>query len=198
MVETPAISFNNLVVTSTHLGLSAVQTLRYYSIMSAWDISENAFLDHTMVQIREHGSGIWILTMASPSTHNILSPLLMGALARAVDRLSSLSDQKVSVDFLSDIVHIIHLLQVRVIILEAAGKSFSAGIDINMIRDEPNLEAKMTRAIDPMYAVQESRVPVIGCVRGKLWCFLYYCNDRFHLTFSSYQALLLLEGLSLH
>lgn len=126
----------------------------------------------------------------------------MGALARAVDRLSSLSDQKISVDFLSDIVmmgvHIIHLLQVRVIILEAAGKSFSAGIDINMIQDEPNLEAKMTRAIDPMYAVQESRVPVIGCVRGKLWCFLYYCNDRSHLTFSSYQALLLLEGLSLH
>ncbi|KAJ5598727.1 hypothetical protein N7537_008811 [Penicillium hordei] len=117
--------------------------------MSAWDISQNASLDTTVLQIREHGSGIWILTMASPSTHNILSPLMMGALARAVDHLSSLGDQ-----------------QVRVIILEAAGKSFSAGIDINMIRDEPNLESKMIRAIDPMYAVQESRVPVIACVRG--------------------------------
>jgi enoyl-CoA hydratase/carnithine racemase len=79
--------------------------------MRAWDISKNASLDHTVLQIREPGSGIWILTMASPSTHNILSPLIMGALARAVDRLSSLDDQKV-----------------RVIILEAAGKSFSAGI----------------------------------------------------------------------
>lgn len=68
-------------------------------------------------------------------------------------------------------IHITHLLQVRVIILEAAGKSFSAGIDINMIRDEPNLESKMTRAIDPMYAIQESRVPVIACVRGKCGAF---------------------------
>ncbi|KAL3469810.1 ClpP/crotonase-like domain-containing protein [Aspergillus californicus] len=114
--------------------------------MSAWDISENASLDHTVLQVREHGRGIWILKMASPATHNTLSPLLMGALARAVDRLSSLDVQKV-----------------RVIILEAAGKSFSAGIDINIIRDEPALETKMVRAIDPMYAIQESRVPVIAC-----------------------------------
>lgn len=42
--------------------------------------------------------------MASPSTHNILSPLLMGALARAVDRLSCLSDDEVGVNFPSDAV----------------------------------------------------------------------------------------------
>lgn len=52
--------------------------------------------------------------MASPSTHNILSPLLMGALARAVDRLSFLSDDEVGVNFPSDAVttgvHIIHSL----------------------------------------------------------------------------------------
>ncbi|KAL4960341.1 ClpP/crotonase-like domain-containing protein [Aspergillus stella-maris] len=118
--------------------------------MSAWDISENASLNHTVLQVREHGRGIWILTMAAPpSTHNTLSPLLMGALARAVDRISSLGVPKA-----------------RVIILEAAGKSFSAGIDINIIRDEPNLELKMIRAIDPTYAIQESKVPVIACVRG--------------------------------
>jgi len=100
--------------------------------MRAWDISKNASLDHTVFQIRESGSGIWILTMASPSTHNILSPLIMGTLARAVDRLSSLDDQKVYFNFPPDQVmmgvDITHLLQVRVIILEAAGKSFSAGI----------------------------------------------------------------------
>ncbi|EXJ60790.1 hypothetical protein A1O7_04943 [Cladophialophora yegresii CBS 114405] len=116
---------------------------------SIWKTAYDASKDSTVIQTSEVEPGVFVVQMNAPESHNILTPQMMGAVAREVDRLSAMK-----VD------------EITAIILMSSGKSFCAGIDINAIRDDPTFEEYITRSVDPFYAVQESPVPTIACVQG--------------------------------
>lgn len=56
---------------------------------SVWLTSKDASKDHTVILSREEIPGVWVVTMNQPEQHNMLTPLMMGALAREIDRLSA-------------------------------------------------------------------------------------------------------------
>jgi hypothetical protein len=64
---------------------------------SAWTAAYDASKDSTVLQTSEVLPGVFVVKMNSPETHNMLTPLLMGALAREIDRLSTIEDEKVCI-----------------------------------------------------------------------------------------------------
>jgi enoyl-CoA hydratase/carnithine racemase len=64
-------------------------------IGSCWDAIHESSRDHEVLQVSQPESGIFLVNLNSPDTHNMLNPLLMGALARAVDRLSAMEPENV-------------------------------------------------------------------------------------------------------
>lgn len=59
-------------------------------IRSCWEAIHESLRDHEVVQVSQPESGIFVVNLNSPDTRNMLSPLLIGGLARAVDRLSAM------------------------------------------------------------------------------------------------------------
>jgi enoyl-CoA hydratase/carnithine racemase len=65
---------------------------------SVWTAAYDASKDSTVFQTSEVLPGVFVVKMNSPETHNMLTPLSMGALAREIDRLSAIEDEKVCID----------------------------------------------------------------------------------------------------
>jgi enoyl-CoA hydratase/carnithine racemase len=64
---------------------------------SAWTAAYDASKDSTVLQTSEVLPGVFVVKMNSPDTHNMLTPLMMGALAREIDRLSAIADENVCI-----------------------------------------------------------------------------------------------------
>lgn len=62
---------------------------------SIWAAAHDASHDHDVLKSLEHSPGVWVVTLNDPSTHNTLTPTMMGAIARELDRLNSLEPEKV-------------------------------------------------------------------------------------------------------
>ncbi|CAN7596045.1 MULTISPECIES: crotonase/enoyl-CoA hydratase family protein [Ensifer] len=96
--------------------------------------------------------GVARLTLAQPQKHNALSAIMIGELTEAAERLS--------VD-----------VTVRVVVLDAEGRSFCAGGDLNWMReqfdaDRPTRIAEATRLALMFKALNEIAKPVIARVHG--------------------------------
>lgn len=63
---------------------------------SVWAAAHDSSRDHEVLKSAEHSPGVWIVTLNNPDTHNTLTPTMMGAITRELDRLNSLDPEKVT------------------------------------------------------------------------------------------------------
>lgn len=61
-----------------------------------WTAAYDDSKDSSVLQTSEVVPGVFVVKMDSPKSHNMLTPLLMGALAREIDRLSAIEEDKAS------------------------------------------------------------------------------------------------------
>jgi enoyl-CoA hydratase/carnithine racemase len=102
------------------------------------------------VLLREDGDGITTLTLNRPATYNLLTSDLIDALQLAFDSIGQ--DQSV-----------------RVVVLAATGKGFSAGHDLKEIRalgSQPKIEGLFRRCSRMMVTITRLPQPVIARVQG--------------------------------
>jgi enoyl-CoA hydratase/carnithine racemase len=102
------------------------------------------------VLLREDRGGIATLTMNRPAQFNLLTSEMIGALQQALDAIEQ--DESV-----------------RVIVLAAAGKGFSAGHDLKEIREletQPKIEGLFRRCSRMMVNMTRMPQPVIARVQG--------------------------------
>lgn len=62
---------------------------------SIWAAAHDTSHDHEVLLSRERSPGVWVVTLHDPETHNTLTPTMMGAIARELDRLNSLESDEV-------------------------------------------------------------------------------------------------------
>ncbi len=94
--------------------------------------------------------GVVTLTLNRPHAFNALSEATLAALQREFDAIA-------------------HDESVRVVVLAAEGKAFSAGHDLKEMRAAPSLkyyQQLFTQCSEMMLTVQRLPVPVIACVQG--------------------------------
>lgn len=76
--------------------LEILLTITMSNEENIWTAAYNDSKDNSVLQTSEVAPGVFVVKMNSPKSHNMLTPLLMGALAREIDRLSAIEDGKVS------------------------------------------------------------------------------------------------------
>jgi enoyl-CoA hydratase/carnithine racemase len=102
------------------------------------------------VLLRENRDGIATLTLNRPASYNLLTSKLIDALQAAFDSIEG--DEAV-----------------RVVVLAATGKGFSAGHDLKEIRalgTQPNIEGLFRRCSRMMVTITRLPQPVIARVQG--------------------------------
>ena len=65
---------------------------------SIWAAAHDPSHDHEVLKSLEHSPGVWVVTLNDPGTHNTLTPTMMGAITRELDRLNSLEPEEVKHD----------------------------------------------------------------------------------------------------
>jgi len=109
------------------------------------------FVSEEPVLLRSQDSrGVVTLTLNRPHAFNALSEAMLAALQRQLDAIA-------------------HDESVRVVILAAEGKAFSAGHDLKEMRSAPSLdyyERLFAQCSDMMLTIQRLPVPVIVRVQG--------------------------------
>ena len=65
---------------------------------SIWAAAQDSSRDNEVLKSLEHSPGVWAVTLNDPETHNTLTPTMMGAIARELDRLNSLDPEEVKHD----------------------------------------------------------------------------------------------------
>jgi len=109
------------------------------------------FVSEEPVLLRSQDSrGVVTLTLNRPHAFNALSEAMLAALQRELDAIA-------------------HDESVRVVILTAEGKAFSAGHDLKEMRSAPSLdyyERLFAQCSDMMLTIQRLPVPVIVRVQG--------------------------------
>ncbi len=107
--------------------------------------------EHTPLVRRERDArGVLTLTLARPQSFNALSSAMLGALQVELD--AAAADETL-----------------RVVVLAAEGKAFSAGHDLKEMRAEPSqayYEALFAQCAHVMLTIQRLPVPVIARVQG--------------------------------
>lgn len=107
--------------------------------------------DHEQPWVREHlDAGVLFLTLNRPDKYNVLSDAMMSALRGCLNAAATNAD-------------------VRVIVIAADGKAFSAGHDLNEMGAEhsvEDLQALFSRCTQLMLTIQRQPQPVIARVQG--------------------------------
>ena len=99
---------------------------------------------------QDDGHGLCTLTLNRPEAFNALSEELLVALQTEIDKLAQEPD-------------------LRVVVIEAAGKAFCAGHDLKQMRAEPSLayyQSLFAQCGRMMMSLQKLPVPVIAKVQG--------------------------------
>ena len=99
---------------------------------------------------QDDGRGLCTLTLNRPEAFNALSEELLTALQAELDQLA-------------------HEPELRVVVIEAAGKAFCAGHDLKQMRAEPSLayyQSLFAQCGRMMMSLQKLPVPVIAKVQG--------------------------------
>lgn len=65
---------------------------------SIWAAAHDSSRDHEVLKSLEQSPGVWVVTLNDPETHNTLTPTMMGAIARELDRLNRLEPEQVKHD----------------------------------------------------------------------------------------------------
>lgn len=104
------------------------------------------------IELEIDGRGVAALTLNRPDLHNAFNDVLIGELHDAVNGLSASRDA-------------------RVIILRGAGKSFSAGADLNWMKQAADYsleenEADAMRLSDMLEALNTIPKPVVALIQG--------------------------------
>ena len=67
---------------------------------SIWAAAHDPSHDHEVLKSFEYSPGVWVVTLNDPATHNTLTPTMMGAIARELDRLNSLEAEEVKQNYI--------------------------------------------------------------------------------------------------
>ncbi|MEM7543340.1 MAG: enoyl-CoA hydratase-related protein [Pseudomonadota bacterium] len=109
--------------------------------------------DEVLVDELTSNTRVLIVTMNTPDKLNTLSVQLMGAMAQAFDEITANAKEDAQVD------------PRQVVILRAAGDSFTVGLDIASLAGD-YLEQGVPRDGDPFFAMWDCPYPIIGAVNG--------------------------------
>lgn len=108
--------------------------------------------DAVLVDDLDGDDGIVVVTLNSAARHNVLDPPMMIALTSAFDAITARRTPDPNAD------------EVRAVILRAAGRALSVGVDIGNLGDY--FETGFGRDADPFAAIVACPFPVIGAVNG--------------------------------